>query len=208
MQQESQVNKRAQNKEKLRQNLIKEATALFSEKGLDETTVADIVMACDIGRGTFYNYFKDVKDIFNAVVDEISVEIGKVTKEARSKGTTVYDILYRSFKAYFELVSSPRMKGFHDKNQAYIRSASYKSDTIRNIVRDLKKELDDVSSQNKFNSDKSLQLLTYVLVGAPAELFLNNMSVNKTFNNHEVASFLAELFTNGMLTDGSTTQKS
>lgn len=198
MQPETQVNKRAQNKEKLRQSLISAATTLFSEKSLEDMTVSDIVTACEIGRGTFYNYYKDVKDIFNAVVDEINKEIRNVTKEARSKGTSVYDMFYRSFKAYFELVSSPRMKGFHEKNQAYIRSASYKSDTVRALVKDLKQDLENVGSQNKFNSEKSIQLLTYVLIGTPAELFLNNMSVNQSFNNHEVAEFLAELFTKGM----------
>jgi len=190
------IGKRALNKEKIRQDLIEQATRIFSEKGLDKTTVADIVTACDIARGTFYNYFTDVKDIFDEIVTSINEEIRQVTKEARQNEETLYDMLFNSFKAYFDLVSSPKLKGFHEKNQAYIRSASYKSDVIRRIVDELRTDVEKVAA--KFSDDKTSYLLTYVLIGTPAELFLNNMSVNRSFQNDEVAKFLAELFTGGL----------
>lgn len=198
IEQETIQSKRALNKERIRLSLLEEATKLFSSKGYENTTVADIVLASDIGRGTFYNYYTDVKDIFNAVVEKINVEIRATTKSARAQGNTVYDIFYLSFKAYFDLVSSTAMKGFHDKNQAYIRSASYKSAVIKGIVEDLKSDIEKATPKIKFKDEKSQQLLTYVLVATPAELYLNNMSVNKSFNNEEVAQFLAELFSNGI----------
>lgn len=192
------IGKREQNKEKVRTLLISEATKLFSEKGYENTTVADIVSASTVGRGTFYNYFSDVKDIFDAVVEGINNQLRIVTKEARSKESDLASMLNASFKAYFDHVSSPELKGFHDKNQAYIRSASYKSETIRQVVRDLKEDLNQFEEVDDFVSDKTFSLLTYVLLGTPAELFLNNMSVSSSYSNDEVASFLTNLFTKGL----------
>jgi len=192
------IGKREQNKEKVRSLLISEATLLFSEKGYENTTVADIVTASTVGRGTFYNYFSDVKDIFDAVVAGINNQLRIVTKEARSKESDLAKMLYASFKAYFDYVSSPDLKGFHDKNQAYIRSASYKSDTIRQVVKDLREDLNQFQEVDDFVTDKTFSLLTYVLLGTPAELFLNNMSVSSSYSNHEVATFLTTLFTNGL----------
>jgi len=192
------LSKRAQNKEKVRSVLITEATKLFAAHGYENTTVADIVSASTLGRGTFYNYFTDVKDIFQEVVVVINTELRKVIKEARSLESEFSKMLYASFKAYFDYVSSSNLKGFHDKNQAYIRSASYKSDIIRLIVKDLKEDLSNFPQVTNSMDDKTLSLVTLVLLGTPAELFLNNMSVNTTFSNHEVANFLTQLFTQGL----------
>jgi len=196
-----QLSKREQNKEKVREALIKEATFLFSTKGLEQTTVADIVKACQLGRGTFYNYYSDVKDIFNDVVNIVNGQLRTVTSTARAnaKHASVYNMLFATFKAYFDFVSSPGLKGFHDKNQAYIRSASYKSETIRMLAKDLKKDINKVNIDASFTDEQSKQLLTYVLIGTPAELYLNNMSVNNSFDNTEVAQFLARLFTSGLI---------
>ena len=51
------LSKRESQKQQLRERILVEALILFSEKGADKTTVADIVQQCDIARGTFYNYF-------------------------------------------------------------------------------------------------------------------------------------------------------
>ena len=69
------MTRREENKAVLRKRLLEEARKLFSVNGFEQTTVADIVAATGIGRGTFYNYFSDVKDIFDGVLDEINSEI-------------------------------------------------------------------------------------------------------------------------------------
>lgn len=191
------IGKRERNKEAIKLQLLTEARRLFALNGFDKTTVAEIVAACNIGRGTFYNYFSDVKDIFNTVVEEINEEIRQLTKEARNEQNNVYDLFYASMKAYFDFASSEEMLSFHKKNQAFIRSASYKSDSIKRIIKDLQTDIAKIEDKVSFHSERDLQLLTYVLVGTPAELFLNNMSVNSQFDNHEVATFLAKLFTTG-----------
>ncbi len=191
------IGKRERNKEAIRSQLLLEARKLFAEHGFEKTTVADLVKACNIGRGTFYNYFSDVRDIFNTVVEEVNEEIRMITKKARNKQDNVFDLFHASIKAYFDFASSNEMLSFHKKNQAYIRSASYKSDSIRRIIKDLQVDISKLDDRINFKNERDRQLLSYVLVGTPAELFLNNMSVNSQFDNNEVALFLAKLFTSG-----------
>lgn len=195
------LGKREKNKEAVREQLLEVAMHLFSTKGYENTTVADIVTECKIGRGTFYNYFTDVRHIFDKVTEKTNEQIGIITNKARKSQSTVYDMLYESFKAYFDFASSPTMIGFHKLNQAYIRGASYKSDVIRNIVKELLGDIKGTSDKTVFKSDREQLLLSYVLISAPAELFLNNMSVTSQFDNDEVAKFLATLFTSGILKD-------
>ena len=49
---------RQQNKARIREALVQQALLLFSEHGVEKTTVHDIVKKVGIARGTFYNYFE------------------------------------------------------------------------------------------------------------------------------------------------------
>ncbi len=191
--------KRERNKEIVKEQFLVAARQLFSKKGLEHTTVSDIVKATKLGRGTFYNYFKDVKDIFDAIVDELNMEVRKITKDARRQADNLYDYLHDSFKAYFDFVSSKEMLAFHHKNQFYIRSSSYKSAPIRLIVKDIQEELTGEHASFRLNKEFNLRLLSYIAIGSPGELFLNNMSAGNQFSNEEVADFLAKLFTEGLV---------
>ncbi|MEO1257530.1 MAG: TetR/AcrR family transcriptional regulator [Bacteroidota bacterium] len=192
------MSKRELNKVIIRERLLKEALRLFSEKGFEQTTVADIVAACEIGRGTFYNYFSDVKNIFDAVIDRVTEEVQEVVKEARQEATSIYELMYYSFKSYFEFASDERLKDFHRKNQAYIRSTSYGSESINRIVDDIRKDLTTHKTLGRFDNEVDFQLLSFVLVGAPVELFLNIHATDVDISTEKMATFLAQLFTKGI----------
>ncbi|MEM7105793.1 MAG: TetR/AcrR family transcriptional regulator [Bacteroidota bacterium] len=192
------MSKRALNKEKIKNNLLQEAQRLFSEKGFDDTTVADIVEAADLGRGTFYNYFSDVKSIFDAVIDKINSEIQIVLKEARLEADNVYELLFLSYKSYLDFVTTDDMLEFHQKNQAYIRSTSYGSESIRRLVSDLRNDLEPLKEMGEFKEDYEIQLLSLILVGTPIELFLNIHAADINIPNKEMADFLAKFFAKAM----------
>ena len=173
-----------------------EALKLFSKKGFEQTTVADIVTAAEIGRGTFYNYFPDVKAIFTAVVDQMNLEIQELSNTARKDATNLNEVLYISFKSYFDYVSDNKLrKNFHEKNHAYIRTTSYGSQSFKQIMGDLKEDLNTKKILGEFNQDHEIQLLSLILIGTPVELFLNLLSSNMKIKNEEMATFLAKLFT-------------
>ena len=57
---------------KTRDKLIEVARQLFVYKGVENTTMNDIAAASDKGRRTIYTYFKNKKEILNAVVEKQS----------------------------------------------------------------------------------------------------------------------------------------
>ena len=57
---------------KTRERLIEVARQLFVHKGLENTTMNDIANASEMGRRTIYTYFKNKKEIYNAVLEHES----------------------------------------------------------------------------------------------------------------------------------------
>lgn len=56
-----------------RESIEKAAVKLFTEKGFNVTTVAEIMHEAKLGTGTFYNYFNSKEDLIGSVIgDKIS----------------------------------------------------------------------------------------------------------------------------------------
>lgn len=50
--------------------ILEQAKKIFAEKGFKNVTMKDIVAACNVSRGGIYLYFKDTKEIFEAVLQQ------------------------------------------------------------------------------------------------------------------------------------------
>lgn len=57
-----------QNKQMKRESLLNTAFELFTTKGLNNTSISDIVEKAGVAKGTFYLYFKDKYDINNKLI--------------------------------------------------------------------------------------------------------------------------------------------
>ena len=80
--------RREQNKAENRAALLKAARSVFADIGYGAAGVRDIVRRTDLASGTFYNYFKDKDEIFEAVVGELTGELLKRHNNGRAKATT------------------------------------------------------------------------------------------------------------------------
>ncbi len=60
---------------KTRDKLIEVARQLFARKGVENTTMLDIASASDKGRRTIYTYFKNKKEIHQAVIERESEQL-------------------------------------------------------------------------------------------------------------------------------------
>ena len=185
---------RESNKKKIREALFNEGLRLFSEKGLQQTTVNDIVQAVGIARGTFYNYFDDVNSLFESLIQSINRRIQEDVKKNRAQASTIYDYLYNTFKSYLDFVTTPQMREFHVKNQAAIRQSTYQSEHIKSVIQDINRDLQKDSNVNEFDENYEFLLLSIMLVGAPPELFLATHSSAVEFTSEQLASFLAKTF--------------
>lgn len=63
------------NKQKKREALFNTAFELFTTKGLQKTTISDIVQKAGVAKGTFYLYFADKYDVSNKLVAKKTSEL-------------------------------------------------------------------------------------------------------------------------------------
>ena len=64
------VKSRKEKEEEARcEHILKQAEELFADKGLHETSVADIAKASEFGIGTLYKYFKDKNNLIHSLIN-------------------------------------------------------------------------------------------------------------------------------------------
>ncbi|HSI00214.1 MAG TPA: TetR/AcrR family transcriptional regulator [Reyranella sp.] len=133
--------RREQNKAENRAALLKAARTVFAEMGYGAAGVRDIVRRTDLASGTFYNYFKDKAEIFEAVVREMSVELMRRHRGGRAKATTAEDFFRSHISTYIHfVVNDPEILAFGRNNVTPIRALIQQPD-LQVLARQL---LDDV----------------------------------------------------------------
>jgi AcrR family transcriptional regulator len=97
--------RREQNKAENRTALIKAARGVFAEMGYGAASVRDIVRRTDLASGTFYNYFKDKDEIFEAVVGELTGVLLQRHRDGRGRGATAEEFVRQHYAAYFNFLA-------------------------------------------------------------------------------------------------------
>jgi AcrR family transcriptional regulator len=133
--------RREQNKAENRAALLKAARSVFAEIGYGAAGVRDIVRRTDLASGTFYNYFKDKAEIFEAVVREMTLELIRRHRNGRAKARTAEEFFRSHFSTYLHfVVNDPEILAFGRANVTPIRALFDKPD-LQDLARAL---LDDV----------------------------------------------------------------
>jgi AcrR family transcriptional regulator len=89
-----------------RRQILDGARKLFLDLGFDAASMGEIARAAGVSKGTLYVYFADKNRLFEAIVEEESLEQGKVTfnlDPARDVRTTLMDF----GQAYIQLLCRP-----------------------------------------------------------------------------------------------------
>src|SRR5256885_7733567 len=101
--------RREERKAENRARLLTAAQTVFAEKGLGAATARDIVRETDLATGTFYNYFRDKEDVFQALLEESGERIRAAAREVRlNLDLTLEERVERGFLTYFELALENR----------------------------------------------------------------------------------------------------
>lgn len=91
---------------KTREKLLDVARQLFAHKGVENTTISDIASASDKGRRTIYTYFRNKREIYNAVIErESEMLIANVRKVADS-GLEPVEKLRSYLNARFDIIEN------------------------------------------------------------------------------------------------------
>jgi len=98
-------------REETKDRIIVAACELFSKFGYHNTQVMDIVKAVGMSAGTFYNHFKDKRDLFEQITIE-SLETLRVTVKTLREPVNIWNpierakILQDTFNAIFDYVDA------------------------------------------------------------------------------------------------------
>ena len=95
---EKSISRHERRREQTRKLLIETTLALILEKGYDAITVQDITARADVGRGTFYIYFKDKTEVFWAAIHSTMCEL---EQEAHKLDRTAPQVEYLALKNIF-----------------------------------------------------------------------------------------------------------
>ncbi len=93
---------------KTRDKLIDIARQLFAHKGIENTTMNDIALAAEKGRRTIYTYFKNKREIYNAVVESESEKVlsklSTIVNLPITPDQKLMEFIFQRFEAMKDLV--------------------------------------------------------------------------------------------------------
>lgn len=76
-----------------RNNLLDAAELVFYEKGVARASLNDIAQAAGATRGAIYWHFKDKLDLFNAMMDRVTLPLDQATEDDDASGVPPLDRL-------------------------------------------------------------------------------------------------------------------
>lgn len=110
------------NKQIKRESLLETAFRLFTSKGIQKTSISDIVEDAGVAKGTFYLYFKDKYDIRNKLIAHKSGEVFRKAELALRETdiTGIEDqVVFLVDNIISQLVENQSLLGFISKNLSW-----------------------------------------------------------------------------------------
>lgn len=102
------INRRERKKMHSKKMIIEAAVRMFEEKGYQETTVADIMNAADLGIGTFYNYFESKEEIPKHLLAQMISETNQYFQSLLAEKRTAAEMLTEMFLSIARLLDGNR----------------------------------------------------------------------------------------------------
>lgn len=100
--------RREQTKAQNRETILTAAKAVFAQMGFAAASVRDIIRATPLASGTFYNYFKSKEEVYQALRDEVALQVRPSLREARAAATTAEEFLSGTFRTFFTFIAARR----------------------------------------------------------------------------------------------------
>src|ERR1700732_1359814 len=94
-----------------RQRLMASARSLFGSRGYEGTSIEAVLEASRVARGALYHHFASKAELFDAVAEEVFVEIAERTDEAASGGgSDPLDRVRAGCQAWLEMALDPAVQ--------------------------------------------------------------------------------------------------
>jgi AcrR family transcriptional regulator len=104
------MSSRAQQSEVTRAKLLRVARDLFARRGYNDVATEEIVRRAGVTRGALYHHFRDKRDLFQAVVEQIEQEVLQKVAEAALAEHDPWDQQSAAIGAYLDVCLEPAVQ--------------------------------------------------------------------------------------------------
>lgn len=166
---------------KTRDEIIRISVQLFRQKGYDAVKISDIASSASVGKGTFYQYFKNKEELFFECLENIFLDIGKDVPEIQAETDVLKRLRIRGFHFYQNLIHMIDMLNIA-RRASLINKPEYKEKlekALSNFIEPIRKEIETVLEQRN-SSLKNSTLVAYLLMGAAEYMYYFLLNHKKT----------------------------
>ncbi|MCX5882504.1 MAG: TetR family transcriptional regulator [Deltaproteobacteria bacterium] len=192
------------NKEKdlKRQEIIKQAIRVFSQKGYHQTKIVDITSQLKISTGTFYLYFKNKRDLFIEVIDDVFRYI--VGEAAIAiKGENDFQerlkirgrVFYKNYTKYSEILNQLRAELASEEQWPAEKIQKIYHGLTQPVIREIEAAVKE-GIIRKIDPDLSAYALTGLI-----EIMSLRLSLDNKYNLEKIIDFIADLLISQMTLD-------
>ena len=130
--------KREQTKLANRRAILDAAREVFAELGYESATVRDIVRRTGLASGTFYNYFRSLDEVFEALADDGAARFRPILRACWEASNSFEGYLRAAIQAYFDFMADE-----HEAWQSH-RPAGEKHPQMRVQTPEMERVFDEV----------------------------------------------------------------
>lgn len=189
---EKELSRRDRKKIQVLNTLVEVTMKLFVEKGFEETTIAEIAIAADIGTGTFYNYFHSKEDLLKYVLarklDETKDSLEKLNHSSMSPPEKISQILLTIGNVFKENQQLFNLCTHHLALMGPPHGTEFK-DILVNMIAEGQKNGD-------FRADVPIEMITELFMG----LIKSAITSHSKIPFEENLNYKLNLFMNGLMT--------
>jgi len=188
----------------LKRRKIRDAAArIFLEKGYQRARIQDITDAAGISVGTFYIYFRDKKELFMEIVDQLLDRSVAAAEEAFRQGGDVVNAsasiarLYMENYAYFSgIINQLRGMMAETEPEARDRFAALHNRLADPIIRGIREAM-----ERGVIREVDPELLARAIMGM-VEFLSIFLTFDRRYDASQATSFLMDLLLNGLGREG------
>ena len=97
---------RAEQKLRTRQSIIDAALELSKDKGFPALSLREVTRRAGIAPATFYRHFVDMEDLGLALVDQVSLILRQIMRQARHRVKVEGSVVSTSVETFMEFVEN------------------------------------------------------------------------------------------------------
>ena len=101
---------KAEQTERTRAALIRAGRDLFAERGFAATSTEELVRSAGVTRGALYHHFRDKRDLFEAVYEDVEQDLGERITAVLGGVTDPMDVLRRGVGAFLDACLDPAVQ--------------------------------------------------------------------------------------------------